>query len=29
MPHWIFAVRSRKRNGSLASALITGIAKNT
>src|SRR5436190_618928 len=29
MPHWILAVRSRKRNGSLASALITGIAKNT
>src|SRR4051794_12617968 len=29
MPHWILAVRSRKRNGSLASALITGMAKNT
>ena len=28
-PHWIFAVRSRKRNGSLARALTTGMAKNT
>jgi hypothetical protein len=29
MPHWIFAVRSRKRFGSLPSALTTGIARKT
>jgi len=28
-PHWIFALRSRKRSGSPPSALSTGIARNT
>ena len=29
MPHWIFAVRSRKRVGSLPKALTSGMARNT